>query len=168
MGGGGHKGGTRGASVPLTGSGSTQKSHYTYELHKVRRRRDAFPHFAPTGPWERFFFDWGVLSWADKQKKKKKNVLASHQGCCGGAKQAKKKKKKKRSLPPTRGCWAELTSKKKKKKKGLRLPPAPTRGPVGGAHHNFQGPGSFWVQQYLARCFTVLPLWRKFPFWGEI
>ena len=26
----------------------------------------------------------GVLSWADKQKKKKK-VLASHQGCCGGA-----------------------------------------------------------------------------------
>ena len=75
---------------------------------------------------------WTRGCWAEltSKKRRRKKVLASHQGCCGGAElswQAKKKKKEKKVLPSHQGCCgdAELSwqAKKKKKKKVLASEP---------------------------------------------
>ena len=155
-GGGEHKRG----KPPPDGVGFQKKSHHTYELHKVRRRRDAFPHFAPHRALGTIFW-LGVLSWADKQKKKKKKKKRSSpatRGAVGVPSKQKKNNKNKRSLLPTRG--AELSWQAKKKRSSATT----------SSHQ-----GS-WVAAVFSEVFcppygcvsAVLPLSRKFPFWGEI
>ena len=82
-----------------------------------------------TGPWEQFLGLGGAeLSWQAKKRRRRKKVLASHQGYCGGAELSWADKQKKEKSPPIPpgvlwGCWAELTSKKKKEKRSS--PPTP-------------------------------------------